>query len=372
MPSRSAQKNGRFFSISWKSRQNDSKIKKKTKLALTVLAVLFLLLLLGQAVRFVHSLYTPMGIKESYGKVSSWDGTHNINLVVKLNSIFVLSYNPIEKKITVVDFPPQTYLSVPEGFGQWQVRSIYDLGQSSPTPIGARLLKGSVSSMLGIPIDGYLEFKNGFSNEHSSSTNEHSSSSNGTSKEAINLLRQNPLYLHSVWSNIQSDLTPIELLLLMKGLSQVRFDRFKYLDLKALNLLTEANLPDSTTVYEPDLIKIDSISQNFQEQGIAGEYLSVAIFNGTNYPGLAQKAARIITNLGGNVIITANTIEKFEQSVVLGDESQTKKRLNQIFSLDCKISPDCDKLLQTAQAEVSSSRAQINIILGEDFYQRYP
>ncbi len=350
----------------WKVAQKNTRIKKKTKLALLVLGLVIFLLILGQTVRIVNSLSSPFS-KEAV-KVSrsyQWDSDFNLNLVIKAKGVYLLSYNPNEKRITVIDIPDEAYLEVPGGFGKWQLRSIYDLGQTSQGPGGGELLKRSLSSSFGIPVDGFIEFKGPLAEK--------------SGVEIADFLRQNPLSLTYFLSNIISDLTPWELVRLKLALPQVRFDKVQNIDLKKLKLMDYDRLGDGTQILIADPTKIDSALINFIDTKIRGEHLEIAIFNATSYPGLALQAARIITNMGGNVIMTTNADQKQSKTTVLGEKSATSKRLSQIFGSDCKKAPNCDRIgcnpgdknqenCLIEDPGIKSSRAQINVILGEDFY----
>ena len=79
---------------------------------------------------------------------------------------------------------------------------------------------------------------------------------------------------------------------------------------------------------------------------------------------MAQKAARMITNLGGNVIITSNAQNIYAKTIVTGQTGPTLTRLSEVFDLGCSKDPTCANI---PVPEVENSRAQINIVLGEDF-----
>ena len=70
-----------------------------------------------------------------------------------------------------------------------------------------------------------------------------------------------------------------------------------------------------------------------------------------------------MTNIGGNAIITTNASKKIRHTQVVGEKSQTLKHLIQIFE---KCGQTCDRI-DPGDEDLVSSRAQINIILGEDF-----
>lgn len=296
----------------WKTVQKRSKIKKKTKLAILALGFLLTLLLLSQIFQFWKLLNRPHSLLKD-SKNYTWDGEFNLNFVVWGGGVSLVSYNPKEREVTIINIPDETYMEVPFGFGEWQARSIYELGQGSERG-GANLLKKSVSSLFGIPVDG-------FSSEN---------------------LVDTPI---TKIPSIRTDLTLWELIRLKGSLLQIRFDKIKRFDLEEFMVLETAL---------------------FKEQEIVSEQLSVAVFNATDKPYAAQKAKKLIENLGGSVIVTANAPLKLSKSYAEGQESKTLKRLTQIFDLGCSKDPKCDKIPKNEMGAVSQ-RAQIILVLGEDF-----
>lgn len=325
----------------WKDLQSKSRLKKKTKLAVVVLAVIIGVLVLGWAVRLGQTLFSPWQGSSS-SKNYSWESEFNINLLIKSKDIALFSYNPTDKKITVVKVPDETLLDVPYGFGKWQARAVYNLGEASDKGEGNKLLKDSLVVFFGLPIDGFIQFQSELGDKNS--------------EEIVEFIRQNPLNVFGLMPNIKTDLTLWELVKLKLEVAEVRFDKVKYIDLVSLGLLDEDNLADGTKVYLPDPIKIDSISSQLTDPVLVSENKTIAVFNSTKQPQLAQTGARIIENLGGNVIITANSEELLEKSKVIGVKSQTLKRLSQIFN-------------EGMEGESITSRADINVMLGEDFFE---
>lgn len=336
----------------WKYQHTKKVANQRIKLGLFILFLVFLVLVIGKTAAFIKSLFEPL-TPSNIPKVSSWDGDSTLNLVVSANKVSVFSFDPLGFKVNIIDIPENLLVDVPLDKGDWQVRSIYALGQSETPPAGNKLLKNSISSFLGLPIDGYLEFK-GELKEKSVS-------------EVFESLKSNPQSYFKTLGNMQTDLTPIELIRLSFSLPKVRFDKIKTYDLVSSRVLVEARLKDGTEIYTGEPIEVDSIVQLLADETLGSERLSIAIFNATAYLGMGQKAARLIANMGGNVIAVKNAPRKVQFSQVWGKESYTKKRLSKIFALDCYFNLKCDTI---TIGEVEDSRADINIILGEDFYQR--
>lgn len=298
-----------------------------------VLLVVAGLVFLSWIVRFTQSLFTSSAPRNYH-----WSGEFNINLAVKTSSISVLSYNPKEGKITILNIPDETFVMVPGGFGSWQLRAVYGLGK-------APLFKDALIALLGVPIDGFMDL-----------------GSDRTAADFVKVLRQNPFSGLGYMASLKTDLTVWELLKLKMGINSARYDKIYEIDLGKKNILEKSKLPDGTDIFNADPVRIDSVLSDFADPAIVGERKTIAVFNATDKPQLAQKWVRLITNLGGNVIITANADKRLKNTQVLGGESLTLKRLRQIFGISGNIDP--------TEGGLVSSRAQINVFLGEDYINK--
>lgn len=328
----------------WKDTQSKNQVRKRNRLALIVLSCVIGLLLFSWAIQFTRGLFSS-----SSSRSYLWDGEFNINLAVRSSGIAVLSYNPKEKKITVLTVPDETFLEVPRGYGRWQIRAVYGLG-------GNRLLKETLTSFLAVPVDGFLDLTDAPANFPDAAF-------------LVSKLRENPFSGFSLLSFLKTDLTLWELLKLKMAVQGVRFDKITHLDLAERDVLDKGLLPDGSRVYTADPVRIDSILEDFADPAFLAEHRSIAVFNAADKPLLAQKWARLIVNLGGNVVITANAGENLPKTAVYGEESKTLKRLRQIFELDCQNNPKCVKI-SPKDVDLASSRAQINIFLGEDYQDK--
>lgn len=352
MPTKSAR-----VKSNWKSLQSKNKTRKKVKLAVIVLGLLVGLILVSIVVRLVNSFFSP--IKSFYKKNYSWDGKFNINLLIRSKDISLLSLNPTDSSVIVFKIPDETFVEAPFGFGPWQLRAVYDLGENQKGLGGDKLLKETLTPFLGIPIDGFLDF-----------------ALDESSSQIINTLRQNPVSGLNLFANLKTNLSVWELIQLKFKLNSVRFDKISELDLIKTNVLTKDQLSDGTSIFTSDTVKLDSILSSLADPRITEERKSIAVLNATNYPQLAGKWARLITNLGGNVIITANSSKKLVKTQVVGEESATLQRLRQIFELDCQNQvrfgqnkQKCDRI-NPLDEELVNQRAQITVFLGEDYSNR--
>ncbi len=322
----------------WKDVQSKKKKSRMIKLALAALVLVVGLIVTSWMFRFTQSLFSPWKLQTSQHAGYIWNAQFNINLLIRGKRISLLSYNPKQEKIVIINLPDETFLEVPGGFGFWQLRAVYELG-------GDKLLTDSLSIFLGAPIDGFLDLS--------------ALTPQKTAIELVDTIRKNPFSGLNFLSALKTNLTAWELLRLTSSMLSVRFDKVKEVNLDKLNVLDREKLPDGTEVLKADPVKLDSSLTDLADPAIVSEHKSIAVLNATGKPQLAQKAARLITNLGGNVIITANASQRLKNTQLQGLPSATLKRLRQIFITSDKIS--------SSQDAVEFSRAEINLLLGEDY-----
>lgn len=316
----------------------------KAGLGLAVLAFLILLVVVGKLLGWVGELYK--------GTSTSWDGKTPLNLVVKADNVYLLSFSPADKEVIGLKIPSETYLQVPFNFGNWPVRSIYGLGQAEKPPIGDKLLKATLSSSFGLPVSAFL-------------------SPGGNLTEAaldkiVGEMRGNPIKSLSLFGKSKTDLSIVGFTKLWWGMRKVRTDKVKIIDLAESNLISKMVLPDATVAQSLDQKRLDEfIQKQLADTNITSEAISIGIYNTTEHPGLADQAARLITNMGGRVVFTLSTTERLKESIILGKPSYTMNLLPKVFQIKC------GKKCQPKNLTEDLSQAEINLFLGEDYYLKY-
>lgn len=341
------------------TRTAHKKIIRKRKLSpvllgVCVLALLLGIILIGKFAGAIGSLSKPYSLDASVStKNFSWDGESVINIAVKADKIYTLSYNPKSKSVVIFKIPDETYINVPFGFGRWVIKSVYGLGQSESPQIGANLFKDTISSSFGLPIDGYLILPEDLNMK--------------PFEKIVSDIRQNPLSAFSLFRGSKTDLSILEFINLVWDIRGVRFDKISPVDLERSTLTSWQLLADGSRVLNLDEERLDQyIQKYFGDEKLRDESLSVGIYNATDHPALAGVAGRLIENISGRVVFTANSPIHLDKSVVTGKDSYTKHRLTEIFAPSCASKSTCD----TSRA-VGSSQADINIFLGEDYFLRY-
>lgn len=80
---------------------------------------------------------------------------------------------------------------------------------------------------------------------------------------------------------------------------------------------------------------ITHASENyFRNQEVVSERLNIQVTNSTETPGLGNKVAKYITNLGG-IVVLVNTVEKEEEKskIIYSKDSYTIRKLSKLFNI---------------------------------------
>lgn len=353
----------------WQKYQKSKKAKQNISLAFFALGILVCLVFFGKSLGFFNSFFNSFSNNNIAPKQYMWDGISAINVAIaqidpqsndRTLAVSLLVLNPKEGQVNLLHISNLVYLELPKELGSWQIGNVYKLGQEEQPQNGANLVKLSLQKLTGLPVEGVILTKDEIKFE-----------------DQINQFRKNILTAIPFLSTIQTDFSPSEAVRLIWALSSIRQDKVVSLDFEKSNITESQLLPDSSRVLGVNIVRLDTfIRDNLADSGVSEENLSIGIFNGTNHPGMALEASRIVTNLGGNIIITSTTqnaqsksyifIKSDQKNVQNLTNSQTYKRLSQTFAPEC-----LKKQCQNYDPRVSSSRAQINIILGEDYFDHW-
>lgn len=125
----------------------------------------------------------------------------------------------------------------------------------------------------------------------------------------------------------------------------------------------KTNLVQTIDLQKINPAKLDlELSGVFKDANIFSEHLAIEVLNGSNKPEMANRAARLITNLGGTVISVGNSEKENRQCEIKAAaeifKSQTAQRLKKIFN--------CREILLKS----GESRADLQLIIGLDYWQK--
>lgn len=256
-------------------------------------------------------------------------------MVVNTDPIVVASLEP-GKNLTILKLPENLFLELSRGFGHYQLGSVYELGELEGR--GGELLRETVQEYLGVPVDGYMKMPN--------------------SKQIPNSL------LFLLTGRGETNLGRWDLLRAWWEIKKLRSDKMKSIDLQETDILKTLSLPDGSSVLETDFFRLDElVKKYFGDSKIKKEGIKIEVLNATGEQGLAKKMVRLITNMGGEVIAVGNAEKKQENSnMKCRDKSikntYTVQKLETILSAKAEVE------------EMAESRADVLILVGEDYWQK--
>lgn len=259
-----------------------------------------------------------------------------VTLVFATKPLFILSYEP-KSNLVVMTIPEETFVEVSRGFGSLKLSEVW--------PLGGQLLLETVQDFLAVPIDGWVGFKK-------------------ESQPTENWRKETILNLKNHWRDLQTNLTVLDLIKVWWRVRETRFDKIEMIELAKTSVLTPLTLGDGTTVLSADPVLLDGLTVSvFKDSNLAAEGIAIGVLNASDKAGLAQKAARLIGNYGGEVVSVGNSQKKEKPCQIRGEnpiwQSLTARRLAEIFP--CRL----------AEAKPENSRVDLEIVLGEDYWQRF-
>lgn len=304
-----------------KKRQN-TQIKKRK--GVTVFFILIFLLILLKLILFI--------------KGSLWNENYRLNILVKqTDKLSLMTLEPKEPLLNVLQIPFNLYLDVPYGYGNYQAQVLTKLEAMEKKP---SLVAKTIQENFAIYIDGQIEIETG-----------DLSSKKETEKRLLGLIFGKGKTNFSSW----------DILRLWWKIRSLKENEYKYLDIKKMALTTTQKLPDKSEVYLLDQATFDmKIQKIFIDPAVRMENLTVEILNGTDHPGLAEKAARILNNSSISVVSTGNTDLKTDKTYV-----ETEKKLNKTRTVAL-----VKNILNCPWKEKKTERrADVTLIMGEDYFR---
>lgn len=253
---------------------NKAKLRTNKNKAFYRLGLWFLLLL-------VVVLVGTAGFKAV--KQSVWNGKDRLSLItLSGDRIELISLIPPQKKQLIWQVPSDLVVEVPSGYGQYQLKKVYQLGELDKK--GGELLLKTTSNLFGLKVTAYrVEGK-------------------------TNL---------SWWDRVR-----------INWLNQTKSYQTSRLDLSG------------------QMGRIDQlVNENLFDETIAREAVPIAVLNATGVAGEANLVARLITNLGGQVVTIGNSEIDQEESEIWLVSADLKSSVTLAFlksilgSVSIKIEP---------------------------------
>lgn len=296
-----------------------------------------------------------------FGSKSSYDGITRYNFVVDSDPVTVFSINPKEHSALILSFSGGVYLDIPYGYGRYSAQNIYRLGNLDQMRSGGELLASSIENTLAVNIDGYIHPENGIL-RNVPEINEDNLLNIKNDYFSLHGIISNSGNVLKFLKNTDSNITLIDKFRIWKEIRGIRSDNITFIDLGKMNIYTEDKLSDGTPVKYFDRDLLDSVVSNkLYDSNIRNENISIEIINTTNRDGLAQQLARVLVNLGANIVKknSEEGVGNFNCLLRMDNEklknSFIVKKIKKLYS--------CRDEVKNTQGNISD----ITFILGKDF-----
>jgi len=236
-----------------------------------------------------------------------------ITVVLSGDPVVVWSWDTIKNRGVIVRIPKDTRIEAVRGYGIYPVSSLWELGKLNND---STLLADSIGVALGIPVSWYV-----------GPTSLPPFSSRGTIGRITTSIPTNiPLRIWLQLVRIQSNMTPINTV---------------SLDLSESSGLKKMTLPDGSESIEIDTVKLDTLIGNeFEDIRVRQEAIPLGVYNTTTMPTLGGRMARVVSHLGGNVVIVGNSTHEVSQTCQLTGKSNALSSVTITFlarQLGCSV-----------------------------------
>ncbi|MDP3955432.1 MAG: LytR C-terminal domain-containing protein [bacterium] len=274
---------------------------------------------------------------------SKWDGNSRLTLGVSGKKVVLATFSPRDEELLFLLLPQDTYLEVIHGYGRYRAEAVLSLGEQEKQK---DLFADSLQENFGLPVDGWMTSQ--------------------AEREPIDEEEAKKIFLEDLTSKIlrngETNLTTWDLVRLWWQVKNLRFDKTKVLYLGKYSVLVNKPMADQSRAWTIDKVMFDTkMAKLFSEPQIRDENLGMEILNGTDYSGLGEKAARILSNMGGEVVLVGNSGERIKKSKVKSKKADrnsfTVKKVLKIF--DGKW-----------EEKTEEGRAEVTLILGDDYWQK--
>lgn len=291
----------------------------------------------GLLIPFVFLILAVVGLFKFLPGVFSGNFARSDRFTLAVNGPknFVVSISTKGKEAVVIVLPENLIIpNVAHGYGKYPVSKIYQVGELDHR--GGEVYLDTLSDFLGIPIDGYVHTSTKFSS-----------------------LKQYFFNLNFIF-NTTSSLGFWDKIKFAQTAGSLRFDKINTVDLGKIS--EKINLADGQSARSLDVEIVDvKLGGVFSEESIANEELRVSVFNATEVSGLGEKAARVLGNIGVDVVnVDTGDLQRRKCVIRTAEKlvsSLTVLRIAAIFACNVEKSQDV-------------GRSDLVVEVGQDFADR--
>lgn len=365
--------------------------KKKTYILILGLVILvpFCLFLLWLGFKIAKSYVIP--IPETIGyfeAVTEWTDTSQISILAvdvtdlgkkstTIDNLYYITLNTQNEILKVLSVPTNIYVDVAYGKGFYRLDKVYALGAIMEQRENMTLLKETFEKNFAVPVDRYIIVGEEFPQFLDKSIGFETSDINKESSfqdAVVTLLSQNRHLFQGIrgflnalelkelsFGEVESNLSSREFIRLVRSLGLMSIEKAEGHEIGEDLLFVQEIEGNEETLL--DTIKLDFfIQNNYYDYYVRQEHLKTKIFNGTSTPLVATKAARLVKNLGAEVIEVGNEDETDHSILKIAKEeaeTETVRRLARFFDAEIEY-------IDVPEVE----RANIQLIIGKDWVEK--
>lgn len=262
---------------------------------------------------------------------------------IKLTKLQYIIMDRETKKVMLFNIPLDLTVDAPGRFGEETLDRFFALGTLKDSEDylkeGTEMMNSTLMKIFGFKVDRYVlvsqEFDDNFTKLWSKG-------------QFFNLLKDETSenFRNSLYTSYNFQ----ELYDVSTFVKSLPADRIIYKDINANDLVDTTFIDDLLTdiTYNSVLVREGS---------------SIAILNGTGYPGLASFGSRIVTNSGGRVVALGNATSTYEESYIVANDinSESVAYLSRTLNIKNIVSSSDTNLYENVM-----DRADITIVLGID------
>lgn len=265
-----------------------------------VISTVFVFVVFGVALVFVQHAMRPAPYRQSF--------------VIAGNPARVVSWNAAKNQVTMLDVPEEVMIDATGGYGSYRLGSLFTLDHLEHK--NGVLYTSSVSDAIGLPVSWYID--------------------PGTSiGQAADVDVVRSLFsLKNVWRMLthQMDTSmPFSTWMsFMFAASSLSSDSVTAIN--ARNAYVDTTLADTSVVKKLDPSRLDYLIDNaFMDTGLRAEGLTIGVYNTTSVPSVGERAARVMSHLGLQLVSVGNAAKEQTTCTVSGSAAALSSKTAQFI-----------------------------------------
>ncbi len=168
--------------------------------------------------------------------------------------------------------------------------------------------------------------------------------------------------METIRNEYKTNLSKFDLIKIWWDFRNLRLNKINLINLKETNVIKELRLSDETLVAEVDLSLSDQlVSRLFSDRKVREENLAIGIYNGTDISGLANQAARLVSNFSGQIVKVGDWEEELKECQVrtskINAQKYTTKKILGLFPCEFY------------EEDANGGETELILILGTDYAQ---